>query len=159
MATGSGPVYKFGALPKQSRVCDATKGSHYTRINPASCVGPVCLLRKTVDLGQRQPRLHVEGTLKDESCKELPHVAIDLWQADSTGRYGSLHPGEENDFCRAVILTDRHGASHVATTEPGISAELAGWHRVAAHCVAPNHVHMIFHSLSRRPRPRRTLQV
>lgn len=104
-------------------------------LTPAQTQGPFFPVHdqadKDVDLtrvaGHQSPArgevIRLQGQLLDEACKPIPGVLIDLWQADSNGRYS--HPADPNpatpdpDFQGwGQTVTDRAGRYSFKTIKP-----------------------------------------
>jgi protocatechuate 3,4-dioxygenase beta subunit len=91
--------------------------------------------------------LRVEGRVLDERCRPVPRALVDLWQADSNGRYS--HPADPNPARRdpnfqgwGQAVTDRDGRYAFRTIKPaayptefldGRADESAGWRTPHIH--------------------------
>jgi len=86
-------------------------------------------------------RIIVEGTVTDEDGRPVPHTMIEVWQANSTGRYH--HPGDQHD---APLDPHFHGAGRVFTDAEGkyrytsIKPGAYPW-RNHHNAWRPNHIH------------------
>jgi len=115
-----GPAFKPGALVKD-RVCDVSKETlnSLALVDPQGCFdkSKLCFLRHTA----KQPsRLYFKGkVISDIGCKPIEGAIIDVWQADSLGRYGNIHAGEADEYCRAEMQAKKKGEFHFETDIPG----------------------------------------
>jgi protocatechuate 3,4-dioxygenase beta subunit len=86
-------------------------------------------------------RIIVEGYVRDEDGRPVPHTMIELWQANSTGRYH--HEGDQHD---APLDPHFHGTGRVFTDENGkyrytsIKPGAYPW-RNHHNAWRPNHIH------------------
>lgn len=69
-------------------------------------------------------RIAVEGTVCDESGRPLTNTLIEVWQANSAGRY--IHTADQHDapidpnfFGGGRCVTDEHGRYRFVTVKPG----------------------------------------
>jgi protocatechuate 3,4-dioxygenase, beta subunit len=70
------------------------------------------------------PRIIVHGQVLDENAKPVPHVLIEVWQANSGGRYrhkreGYLAPLDPNFGGCGRCITDAEGRYEFRTIQPG----------------------------------------
>jgi len=86
-------------------------------------------------------RIIVEGHVKDEDARPIPHTMVEIWQANAAGRYN--HERDQHDApldpdFKGVgrVFTDEHGAYRFITIKPG--AYPWGNH---ANAWRPNHIH------------------
>ncbi len=86
-------------------------------------------------------RIIVHGTITDEDGRPVPHTMIEIWQANSTGRYN--HPGDTHDapldpnfYGKGRVYTDENGYYKFISIKPG--AYPWGNHYNAWR---PNHIH------------------
>jgi protocatechuate 3,4-dioxygenase beta subunit len=69
-------------------------------------------------------RIVVHGTVRDEQGRALPHILVEVWQANATGRY--RHQNDQHDApldpyfngC-GRMLTDAYGRYRFVTIKPG----------------------------------------
>jgi protocatechuate 3,4-dioxygenase, beta subunit len=69
-------------------------------------------------------RIIVHGTVRDEQGRPLPHILVEVWQANATGRY--KHQNDQHDApldphftgC-GRMLTDAEGRYRFVTIKPG----------------------------------------
>lgn len=97
---GAGMVLPLGAIAGSASAAEACA------VTPRQTTGPFFpvfdQVDKDVDLtrltGHGSPArgevIRVQGRVLDETCKPIEGVLVDLWQADSNGRYG--HPADPN---------------------------------------------------------------
>lgn len=97
-------------------------------------------------------RIKVQGRVMDESGRGLPNVLIEIWQANSAGRYihkAEIHdaPLDPNFLGGGRLLTDKDGFYSFYTIKPG--AYPWGNHYNAWR---PNHIHfsVLGHQLEQR---------
>eukprot|EP00698_Gefionella_okellyi_P023024 TRINITY_DN7731_c0_g1_i1.p1 TRINITY_DN7731_c0_g1~~TRINITY_DN7731_c0_g1_i1.p1 ORF type:complete len:314 (+),score=33.93 TRINITY_DN7731_c0_g1_i1:67-1008(+) len=136
-----GPLYKPNS-PHKTEVCRDNGLSSLLRADDSFCTGPVCLRRRVVE-PEHGIRLLVTGTVRDTDCKPIPDAVLDIWQTDSAGHYGSVHPGEQDGFCRAVVQADAHGKYEFVTDLPGTYGLLSGtFGSVDFPPFAPQHIHV-----------------
>jgi protocatechuate 3,4-dioxygenase beta subunit len=83
----------------------------------------------------------VRGTVVDEACKPVAGALVEIWQANTYGRYdherdaGNPRPLDPNFQSWAEMLTDRDGGYRFITIKPGsYPADDSGW-------VRPPHIH------------------
>ena len=86
-------------------------------------------------------RIIVEGHVRDEDGRPVPHTMIEIWQANSTGRYH--HEGDQHDapldphfHGAGRIFTDAEGKYRYTTIKPGAYP----W-RNHHNAWRPNHIH------------------
>ncbi len=87
-------------------------------------------------------RIIVEGHVRDEDGRPVPHTMIEIWQANAAGRYH--HEGDQHD---APLDQHFHGAGRVFTDENGkyryisIKPGAYPW-RNHHNAWRPNHIHL-----------------
>ena len=86
-------------------------------------------------------RIIVAGRLMDEDGKPIPNALIEIWQANSAGRYthnGDQHsaPLDPNFSGNGRVMTDANGAYRFVTIKPGAYP----W-RNHANAWRPAHIH------------------
>ena len=86
-------------------------------------------------------RIIVEGHVRDEDGRPVPHTMIELWQANSTGRYH--HEGDQHDAPldphfqgSGRVFTDENGKYRYTSIKPGAYP----W-RNHHNAWRPNHIH------------------
>lgn len=124
---GAGMALPFSALAAPAGgSCAAT---------PAQTSGPFYPVHEQVDkdvdltrlAGHEEPALgeviRVRGRVLDQDCNPVPNALVDLWQADSHGRY--LHPADPNPAPRdpnfqgwGQAVTDAEGRYAFRTIKP-----------------------------------------
>jgi len=84
---------------------------------------------------------YVHGRVLDEACKPVAGALVEIWQANSWGRYdherdvGNPRPLDPNFQSWAEILTDKEGGFRFKTIKPGgYPVDDSGW-------VRPPHIH------------------
>lgn len=97
---GAGMALPLGAIAGSASAQDSCG------VTPKQTTGPFYPVFEQVDKDVDLTRLtghgapargeviRVQGRVLDESCKPIAGVLVDLWQADSNGRYG--HPADPN---------------------------------------------------------------
>lgn len=127
---GAGIVLPLGAL-----VAPAAASTRTCGLTPRQTSGPFYpvydQLDKDVDLTQlighdapaRGLVIRVQGQVLDQSCRPVAGALVDLWQADSNGRYS--HPGDPNPAPRdpnfqgwGQAVTDADGRYSFTTIKP-----------------------------------------
>ncbi len=86
-------------------------------------------------------RIIVEGHVRDEDGRAVPHTMVEIWQANAAGRYNHERdrhdaPLDPNFKGAGRVFTDEHGAYRFITVKPG--AYPWGNHHNAWR---PNHIH------------------
>jgi protocatechuate 3,4-dioxygenase beta subunit len=83
----------------------------------------------------------VRGTVLDEACRPIAGALVEIWQANTHGRYdherdaGNPRPLDPNFQSWAEMLTDNDGGFRFTTIKPGAyPADDSGW-------VRPPHIH------------------
>jgi protocatechuate 3,4-dioxygenase, beta subunit len=83
----------------------------------------------------------VRGRVLDEACRPVAGVLVEIWQANSWGRYdherdaGNPRPLDPNFQSWAEMLTDKDGGFRFKTIKPGAyPADDSGW-------IRPPHIH------------------
>jgi protocatechuate 3,4-dioxygenase, beta subunit len=83
----------------------------------------------------------VRGTVLDEVCKPVAGALVEIWQANTYGRYdherdaGNPRPLDPNFQSWAEMLTDKDGGYRFKTVKPGAyPADDSGW-------IRPPHIH------------------
>lgn len=138
------PIYGSTALrhPKQSLLkvphsLTETSGPQFAESRYPSMID----LSKVAGGEAQGQRIIVEGTVTDEDGRPVPHTMIEVWQANSTGRYH--HPGDQHD---APLDPHFHGAGRVFTDANGkyrfisIKPGAYPW-RNHHNAWRPNHIH------------------
>jgi len=89
-------------------------------------------------------RIIVAGTITDEDSRPVPNTMVEIWQANSAGRYD--HPADQHDapldpnFRGAGrVFTDAEGRYRFVTIRPGAYP----WPN-HANAWRPNHIHFSF---------------
>lgn len=127
---GAGVALPFGALAASRAAAAQSCGK-----TPPQTTGPFYpvydQIDKDVDLtrlvGHEQPAagevIRVEGRVLDENCQPVAGALVDLWQADSNGRYS--HPADANPARRdpnfqgwGQAVTDADGRYAFRTIKP-----------------------------------------
>lgn len=155
LGLGLGVAAPLAALAAPVRALAASCG-----LTPRQTSGPFFpihdQLDKDVDLtrlpGHDSPAdglvIRVEGRVLDEACRPVAGALVDLWQADSNGRYS--HPGDPNPARRdpnfqgwGQAVTDRAGRFAFRTIKPaayplafldsGTPDESEGWRTPHLH--------------------------
>lgn len=70
-----------------------TEGPYYPRAFPADGNADLTHLKGRTDRALGQV-IFIEGRLVNTSCQPIPNCVVELWQANSVGRY--THPGDNN---------------------------------------------------------------
>jgi Dioxygenase len=116
--TPAGPVFTLNAPDKSERgtICDKPPTGVSMEVDERFCYGPFCLKRTSKPSRDpktgRLDRLYLEGTLRDStSGNPIAGASIHLWQADASGKYGSMH--KDHDYCRGIIKTDKNGERYM----------------------------------------------
>ena len=85
--------------------------------------------------------IHVRGRVLDEACRPVAGALVEIWQANSWGRYeherdaGNPRPLDPNFQSWDEMLTDKEGGFRFKTIKPGsYPAGDGGW-------VRPPHIH------------------
>ncbi len=85
--------------------------------------------------------VYVRGKVLDEACKPVAGALVEVWQANSRGRYdherdaGNPRPLDPNFQSWAEMLTDKDGGFRFKTIKPGpYPADDSGW-------IRPPHIH------------------
>jgi protocatechuate 3,4-dioxygenase beta subunit len=86
-------------------------------------------------------RIIVEGHVRDEDGRPVPHTMVEIWQANAAGRYNHVRdthdaPLDEHFKGTGRVFTDADGAYRFITIKPG--AYPWGNHHNAWR---PNHIH------------------
>jgi protocatechuate 3,4-dioxygenase beta subunit len=89
------------------------------------------LIRKNVKDNEKGIDLHIDIQIVDmNTCKPIPGVALDMWQANSTGVYsgvvipfgngvGNDKGNQNNQALRGIQVSDKNGALQFDTIVPG----------------------------------------
>jgi len=153
---GPGPVYKENAPVKSKYVCDPLPSGLPPKLwvmDYDACNGSlfsVCVRRKVAD----GKLLVVKGKVKSsKDCSGIGSADIELWQASSDGFYGTIHPGEDDGFCRSIIKSNADGTFEFETQFPGVYGSLAGlgpfgWDPLP---YGPAHMHYLIHKPGYKP--------
>ena len=64
-------------------------------------------------------RTHISGRVSDVDGKPLADANLDIWQADSDGRYSGFMPGPPDGNLRGQVRTDADGRYEYVTVIPG----------------------------------------
>ena len=85
--------------------------------------------------------VYVRGRILDEACRPVAGALVEIWQANSAGRYdhegdaGNPRPLDPNFQSWAEMLTDKDGGFRFKTIKPGAyPADDSGW-------IRPPHIH------------------
>ena len=136
--TVSQPEPSASAPCTSMRTPDSILGPFY----PASQVPPRCqdlTLQNNYGARAQGQHLHLRGTVRDESGAAVAGAEIQIWQANSAGRYrhpcdtsaSSLDPGFEGF---AAQITDAQGKYYFKTVKPGA-------YRVGSSEMRAPHIH------------------
>lgn len=116
----SGPYYPARDRPDEDPDLTQVKG------RPGRATGEIVYLR---------------GTVLDQACKPVAGALVEIWQANSWGRYdherdaGNPRPLDPNFQSWAEMLTNQEGGFRFKTIKPGsYPADDSGW-------VRPPHIH------------------
>src|SRR6185369_10573826 len=100
--------------------------------------------------GPREPgeRLIISGKVYSSDCRShLPNTLIEVWQANSAGKYDTKKPGNFTErvafHLRGMMLTDQQGNYEFETIMPGryaIAPKLPGLEKYAG-VMRPAHIH------------------
>ncbi len=146
---GTQPPYDAGIYgstklraPKQALVQVPTSITEATGPQFSESRYPSVIDLTKVNGGEAQgQRIVVEGRVLDENGRPVPHTMIEIWQANSTGRYH--HPGDQHDapldpyFQGAGrVFTDSEGRYRYTSIKPGAYP----W-RNHHNAWRPNHIH------------------
>lgn len=138
------PIYSSTALRHPSKPLLKVPHSVTETTGPQFTFGryPSIIDISKVATGEAQgQRIVVEGTVTDENGQPVPNTMIEIWQANSTGRYH--HPGDQHD---APLDPHFHGAGRVFTDTDGkyrytsIKPGAYPW-RNHHNAWRPNHIH------------------
>ncbi len=125
------------ALLKVPHSLTETTGPHFAESRYPSVID----LSKVAGGEAQGQRIIVAGRVTDEDGRPVPHTMIEVWQANSTGRYH--HPGDQHD---APLDPHFHGAGRVFTDAEGryryisIKPGAYPW-RNHHNAWRPNHIH------------------
>ena len=92
--------------------------------------------------------IEITGRVLDTACRPIAGAAIDVWQANRSGRYdhpldsGNANLLDANFQGFARIQTDADGAYRILTIRPGSYPATANW-------VRPPHIHYMAHAEGR----------
>jgi protocatechuate 3,4-dioxygenase, alpha subunit len=122
------------------------------------------LIDDLAPVGTRGERITVRGHLVDGDGKDISDGVLEIWQADSTGRYahpedrqGATAPGAFRGFGR--ILTDGGGMFQFRTIKPGPVAGPEGAQQAPHLAVTLFMRGMLSHVFTRMYFPREPLNV
>ena len=59
------------------------------------------------------------GRVRSTDGSAVPHVVVDVWQANGEGRYSNIHPEIPPFAVRGRVTTDDRGGFAVKTVRPG----------------------------------------
>jgi len=151
---GAGPLYKLGVPVKQRYVCDPNPSSKDLYVMDMNWCGPlgICWRRK-LEHSEHGHTLVVKGRVLDENCSPISGAELDIWSTDSRGKYGSMHAGEEDGYCRGVIRTGSNGEFEFETEPPGVYGTFTGTtlFSVDPPPYAPAHIHLFLWRAGYRP--------
>jgi protocatechuate 3,4-dioxygenase beta subunit len=130
----------------QRRTASQALGPFYPLTKPADSDADLTLVHGRTRRAQGQV-VYVVGRVLDSAGEPLPGVAIEIWQANTHGRYA--HPGDDNpapldpDFQGyARLVTDAQGRYRIKTIKPA-GYPAGGFNR-------PPHIHFDFTGKSSR---------
>jgi catechol 1,2-dioxygenase len=122
-------------------------------LTPSDILGPFYRFGapfQTKLAGPREPgeRLIISGKVYSSDCRShLPNTLIEVWQADSAGKYDTKKPGNFTEratfHLRGMMLTDQQGKYEFETIMPGnypIPPNLPGLEKYAG-VMRPAHIH------------------
>ncbi|MFZ3598243.1 dioxygenase [Streptomyces sp. BH104] len=126
------------------------------RATPATVLGPFHIdgspeVPYAHDMSDGLPGtpLFLTGTVTDTAGTPLPHVVLDVWQADTDGAYESQVPGVDEARLRAKYTTREDGTYCIRTVAPlGYAIPMDGpvgelIHRTRISHFRPAHVHFL----------------
>ena len=85
--------------------------------------------------------IKIEGKILDESCKPYPFCEIDIWQANSYGKYN-----HENDFSKNKIDEFFYGYKRITSDKDGnyfFTTIFPGSYKISKNIVRPPHIHLL----------------
>ena len=85
--------------------------------------------------------IKIEGKILDKSCKPYPFCVIDIWQANSYGKYN-----HENDFSKNKIDEFFYGYKRITSDKDGnyfFTTIFPGSYKVSKDIVRPPHIHLL----------------
>lgn len=141
-------------------VASRASAADVCRITPEQTEGPFYPVRDQADkdadltnvVGGKNNALGevitIEGIVKDQDCKPVPGVLVEIWQACASGKYN--HPGDPNTAPLdpnfqywGKALSDANGFYRFKTIKPGAYQATASWKR-------PPHIHFKIQKLGYR---------
>ena len=131
----------------------SVKGTEPTILGPYYLEDSV-QLEQPYELPQRADEpgdvLYFSGTIKDVEGNPLANTIVDMWQADSNGKYSGFEDGIPVENLRGILRTDADGNFEVKTVIPGDysiptdgpTGQFLGW--IDSHPIRPAHLHFLF---------------
>jgi protocatechuate 3,4-dioxygenase beta subunit len=145
VAAGIGAVGTANAAP-QRRTASQALGPFYPLTRPADSDADLTLVQGRTQRAQGQV-IHLAGQVLSSAGDPLPGVDIEIWQANTHGRYS--HPGDHNPAPLdpnfqgyARLVTDAQGRYRVKTIKPA-GYPAGGFNR-------PPHIHFDIRSRESR---------
>lgn len=142
---GLGGISRSIAAP-QRRTASQALGPFYPLAKPADSDADLTLIQGHTQRAQGQV-IYVTGRVLSAAGEPLPGVGIEIWQANTHGRYA--HPGDDNPAPLdpnfqgyARLVTDAQGRYRVKTIKPA-GYPAGGFNR-------PPHIHFDFTGKSSR---------
>ncbi|BCS29345.1 intradiol ring-cleavage dioxygenase [Aspergillus puulaauensis] len=138
-----------GPFISPNRPADAFTGENHVLLNPYGDNGPYYVPGEVIRSDAREDQsgvpIIVEAQFIDfETCKPIPGMWWDLWNANATGVYSGVinqgngdftdHSNVNNTFLRAVSMADEDGVAQIKTIFPG------------HYTGRTNHIHIIAHT-------------
>jgi len=110
-----GPIYTLTA-PYKKEICPSNA---FKTVYQASANHPL-IWREELAVNRSSTNIRLRGrVLSSKDCTPLIGAEIDIWQCDSHGSYGGMHPLADPSYCRALQNTSSDGTYEFISQEPG----------------------------------------
>ena len=84
-------------------------------------------------------RIKVYGKILDSKCKTIPQAKIEIWQANSFGKYN-----HKNDFSKSKVDNNFHGNINIKSNDKGeyfFFTVYPGHYKMSANSIRTPHIH------------------
>ena len=126
-------IYKIKANPTCMPTPIQTKGPFYKKLNNISS-------NDMTNNGKAAGnKIKVYGKILDSKCKIVPQAKIEVWQANSFGKYN-----HKNDFSKSNIDNNFNGYININSNDKGeyfFFTVYPGYYKISANSIRTPHIH------------------
>ena len=122
---------------------------------PAQPAGPFFKQKKLSDLNDLTnngmaagKRIKIEGKILDNNCRPYPNCLIDIWQANTYGKYN-----HKNDYSDNELDKNFNGYKKIVANSEGFysfTTILPGSYKISNNILRPPHIHLLIKTKSNK---------